>query len=221
MLAPPCRAEIVVESAKCDEAREARYKLPRSMEIYCPSCGYNLRGIPEIRCPECGFGFDRTAVEATAINEFGRRLAIYSAIIIRAAFAAAFALPGLLRSPGGAGHASPLAVAAGLVAAMLIKRSVGRTGDADFVDWLAGTYYVLLAIFALTTVLVLAPSVGAVLAAACLVDAACIWTRGWSRLEYTDKTLPPSGAKRLMQYRVGATTAAFIATSAWLASLLN
>jgi hypothetical protein len=27
-------------------------------DLYCPACGYNLRGLPEYRCPECGGEFD-------------------------------------------------------------------------------------------------------------------------------------------------------------------
>lgn len=36
------------------------------IEIHCPECGYDLRGIPERQCPECGFGFERAAIEAWA-----------------------------------------------------------------------------------------------------------------------------------------------------------
>ncbi len=33
-------------------------------EIYCPECGYDLRGIPEGMCPECGFRYDRQAIRS-------------------------------------------------------------------------------------------------------------------------------------------------------------
>ena len=32
-----------------------------ALDIYCPNCGYNLRGLPSPRCPECGSAVDLTA----------------------------------------------------------------------------------------------------------------------------------------------------------------
>src|SRR5438477_5488650 len=31
-------------------------------EVFCPECGYDLRGIPEGCCPECGFRYERQAI---------------------------------------------------------------------------------------------------------------------------------------------------------------
>ncbi len=44
-------------------------------DLYCPQCGYNLRGIPEDRCPECGFGYDRGAIRSESISEAFNRYA--------------------------------------------------------------------------------------------------------------------------------------------------
>ncbi len=46
-------------------------------EVFCPECGYNLRGIPEDRCPECGFGFEHAAIRLIAAARFAKRLTTY------------------------------------------------------------------------------------------------------------------------------------------------
>lgn len=61
-------------------------------DLYCPQCGYNLRGIPENRCPECGFGYDRGAIRAQAISEACNRHAALRHVMGYAIFAATCAL---------------------------------------------------------------------------------------------------------------------------------
>ena len=42
-------------------------------ELFCPVCGYDLRGIESTRCPECGGAFDRSALAASNIPWVHRR----------------------------------------------------------------------------------------------------------------------------------------------------
>ncbi len=50
----------------------ARRSQPLEYDWLCPSCGYNLRGLPTAhRCPECGFDYDPNAV---VIALHGKRL---------------------------------------------------------------------------------------------------------------------------------------------------
>ncbi len=34
-----------------------------SEDLYCPDCGYNLRGLPAVRCPECGLSVEALLAE--------------------------------------------------------------------------------------------------------------------------------------------------------------
>jgi hypothetical protein len=183
------------------------------MDVFCPSCGYNLHGIPEIRCPECGFGFDRAAVEAIALHEFERRFATYGGIIARSAFAAAFALPGTLRAMGVAGDGYALLVFAGFLAALLVKRRFGRFRISGIIDWAPNTAMFVLAILAVAPILLAAPAVGSIVSGACLLDAALVWACGSGGLAFADRTLPAGGARRLSMYQAGAAIALFVAVA--------
>src|SRR5215470_2955561 len=150
----------------------------RLMDVFCPSCGYNLHGIPEIRCPECGFGFDRAAVEATAIAEFEKHFATYSGIVVRSTFGIAFSLPAVLHRFGIIGGA-PALVLAGFVAAYLVKRRFGRSRADGLLDWPPGLPRIAVAVIALSMFLVAGQKIGSLLAAACLLDAAMVWAHGY------------------------------------------
>ncbi|HEV2292602.1 MAG TPA: zinc ribbon domain-containing protein [Tepidisphaeraceae bacterium] len=48
---------------------------PPGIELFCPACGYSLRGIDSELCPECGFKVDRSAAAVSRIPwEHRRRL---------------------------------------------------------------------------------------------------------------------------------------------------
>ena len=50
---------------------------PPDLELFCPACGYSLRGIESDRCPECGFAIDRSAAAVSRIPwEHRRRLGL-------------------------------------------------------------------------------------------------------------------------------------------------
>src|SRR5688572_21051733 len=38
-----------------------------SHDLFCPTCGYNLRGIESDRCPECGREIDRSTLAVSKI----------------------------------------------------------------------------------------------------------------------------------------------------------
>ncbi len=41
--------------------------VPPSLDLFCPACGYSLRGIDSEQCPECGFAIDRSAAAVSRI----------------------------------------------------------------------------------------------------------------------------------------------------------
>jgi len=55
---------------------------PLSEELFCPECGYDLRGAGSERCPECGFALDRATLASSRIpwvhrTKIGGRKAYY------------------------------------------------------------------------------------------------------------------------------------------------
>ncbi len=57
------------------ESQPAAPSAPADLELFCPACGYSLRGIESDRCPECGFAIDRSAAAVSRIPwEHRRRL---------------------------------------------------------------------------------------------------------------------------------------------------
>jgi hypothetical protein len=62
-------------SASAPEQPPQQTTPPLDIELFCPSCGYSLRGIDSELCPECGFKVDRSAAAVSRIPwEHRRRL---------------------------------------------------------------------------------------------------------------------------------------------------
>ena len=59
------------------DAPAATHATPSSsaalLELRCPRCGYNLRGLPQPRCPECGLDFDWAELSAVAEQQRATR----------------------------------------------------------------------------------------------------------------------------------------------------
>ncbi len=101
-------------------------------DLYCPQCGYNLRGIPEDRCPECGFGYDRGAVRSESISEAFNRYAASRNAIGYAIFAVACSLAHLTSQSRWI-QTTGAALAFGVVVCAVL---IPFTKTAGFRDWL-------------------------------------------------------------------------------------
>ncbi len=111
--------------------------IPLDIELHCPQCGYDLRGIPEERCPECGFGFDVPALRDLAQRAALMVMSAYQAVFWRGVWlvglSIATALPCPLSLLSGAGGVVALVV----VAVVLLNREYGspRSSSELLIDW--------------------------------------------------------------------------------------
>ena len=72
-------------SSEVQPAGEAHPPLPA--DLYCPECGYNLRGLTSRRCPECGLALDFLESETPIIpwerrREIGRLRAYWQTVLM-------------------------------------------------------------------------------------------------------------------------------------------
>lgn len=50
-------------------------------DLFCPGCGYNLRGTDSARCPECGLAIDRALIGASVLPWLNRsRIGLFAAL---------------------------------------------------------------------------------------------------------------------------------------------
>lgn len=86
-----------------------------AVAIYCPECGYDLRGQVIDRCPECGFMYDRPALLSLLASGFQDGIGLYLDAIAMLTAACVLAFP-----------ATVISVVLGYVLAVLIQRFVLR-----------------------------------------------------------------------------------------------
>jgi rubredoxin len=164
--------------------------------VFCPSCGYNLFGIPQVRCPECGFRYDYAGIAALAKEE---SLRSYWAklVITRSAFTLAFAVPALTRLMHGSLLASYLTVLTLLVGAVVLRQRLLAATPYRFWETLPLAWLCAVALAALAGQLLLLPQVGALIATAILADGWLLFLGRLSRPSYCTLSLPDQLQRRL------------------------
>ncbi|MCC7292554.1 MAG: hypothetical protein IT449_10890 [Phycisphaerales bacterium] len=114
-----------------------RRMIPLDIELHCPQCGYDLRGIPEERCPECGFGFDVPALRDLAHRAALMVMGAYEAVFWRGAWLIGFSIAPVLPIPFGFYSSAAGAAVLVVVAVWLLQREYGspRSSSELLIDW--------------------------------------------------------------------------------------
>lgn len=190
------------------------------MDVYCPNCGYDLRGIPEQRCPECGFGYDHAGIKTLAGQRACDMLAAYRHAVFGSAFAAAIALVSL-----SAGWIPAPAIRFGMVLVLLwITEVVRRTTAGERLrDWSAEPFHLLalalVQILLSVVLLLLVWSICWWVGAAVAVYAWCVYFTRPRDLPFSAFSHPAPFRRRLQRYRVaaglGLVVASFLVLCGW------
>lgn len=187
--------------------------------VFCPNCSYNLFGIPQVRCPECGFHYDYAGIAALAIDESLCRRYCVKLVITRAAFALAFAAPGLT----GLLHLpllpSYLAVLTILLGVLVLRQHVFATTPCTFWETLPLACLCFVALGSLASILLMLPQVGSLIATAILADGWFCFFNRLARRSYRTLSLPDQPQRRLAILTtwtgVGLMTASLATLAAW------
>ncbi len=73
MAIPEVPASADERGAPGDGSRALGEQTPLPEGVFCPNCGYDLRGLSSERCPECGFSLDVVRLQTTQIPWVYRR----------------------------------------------------------------------------------------------------------------------------------------------------
>ncbi|HNQ24134.1 MAG TPA: hypothetical protein PKK06_13690 [Phycisphaerae bacterium] len=140
-----------------------------SPDLFCPRCGYDLRGIPARRCPECGFGYDRAGLRQLAYERTGELRDILRRVLRVSILALALLTAPLLRCAGLRLASSALPAFAAVLGALIFWRVHEDCGWANWFRPAPITYLLILGAWFTSQLLVMFPGLGVFLAALLLV----------------------------------------------------
>lgn len=136
----------------------------KTLDIFCPSCGYNLRGIPQWRCPECAFHYDHAAIRSVGSSEASRRDVENRRILGWAVFGAALATSPITVSYGFDLFSRFVLVAASLLTAMLVRQFLRIPRPPGIMDGASVQCLIVCALLAPAGILALTPMFSGMLA---------------------------------------------------------
>lgn len=162
------------------------------MDHFCPSCGYNLYGIPEVRCPECGFRYDLRAVRSLgygAHHQLTDTACFVTAWSIFAVGVVSAPLSLALRGGPGVALFTSLAV---LLAGLVVRRVLYSSSRDEWLDDPMAFTLGAMACFLAATVAVQLPMFARIVATG--IGAAVWWVQTGAdrRYEFADQSIPES-----------------------------
>lgn len=169
------------------------------MDHFCPSCGYNLYGIPEVRCPECGFRYDLRAVRSLGYGAhhqltdtacFVTAWSIFAVGVVSAPLSLAF------RGGGGVALVTSLAV---LLAGLVVRRVLYSTSRDEWLDEPMALALGAMGCYFAATVAVQLPLFARIIATA--IGAAMWWVHtAENQFEFADQSVPEGYRREFVRY---------------------
>ena len=179
--------------------------------LACPSCGYDLHGIPAVRCPECGFRYDADALRSIVASEDWTRFTAARCIVIRAVLATALAFPEACERIGVYGWTQFSLAAVVYVATFLTWVTVsGSYGGMISVPNLLRLFVVL--VFSLRFILGFLPLISLVGSVVALVLAWVVRIRDWRAMSPPETVRSPVWRRVVERYSLAANSTLILAT---------
>lgn len=170
------------------------------MDCYCPSCGYNLYGIPEERCPECGLRYDLRAVRTLGrvahhqLVDNACHVTVWSVLAIGLVSA-----PILLAFRGSEGFALLVCLVV-MLAGIVLRRVLYSAALVDWRDNPAAILVSAMACFFAATASSQLPICARIVATAILAGLWWIHTGSDDRFEFADQSVPTAYRREFVRF---------------------